>query len=323
MLYKSFFLLILIITAVNLFAQGGTSLSAEIQNLERNVTRQGISAIDRHETLVRLAHLRQLSGDIEGAAKNWLEAASAIPGSVDDDALLACAFCLAAMGEWERAAAALEPLLSKNIKARFLNTAINSINTGNTSALEAMVNDPGYSQIKHQILFFLWKVKQNLNLRPDSSVQNNSAERWRLQLISEFPQTPEGRLAADQVSSSIVINPNPFWFFISGFDSLPLLASEPSSRTQVVPPAVNPVQETSAPQQAASAAARLQTGVFSRERNAQSQMTALRRAGFSPSIEQRTVNNTTMWAVTVPSGPDANRTISDLRTAGFESFLIR
>jgi hypothetical protein len=320
MLYKTFFLLILIFAAGNLFAQGGTSLVTEIQNLERNVIRQGISAAERYETLVRLARLRQLSGDIEGAARNWLEAATVIPGSVDDEALLACALCLAAMGEWERASAALEPLLSKNIKARFLSTAISTIGTGDTSTLEAMVDNPVYSQIKHQILFFLWKVTESPALRfgeNGSSIQSGSAEKWRLQLVSELPQTPEGRLAAGQVSSSVVINPSPFWFFISGFDSLPLLVNEPNNEQRA-----DSVIETPAPQPTA-AAARLQTGVFSRERNALAQVTALRRAGFSPSIEQRIVNNTQMWAVTVPSGPDTNRTISDLRTAGFESFLIR
>ena len=73
------------------------SLEAEIQNIERTIAGQGLSPALRHESLVRLARLRQLSGDIEGAARNWLEAAAAIPGRIDDDALLACAYCLAAM----------------------------------------------------------------------------------------------------------------------------------------------------------------------------------------------------------------------------------
>ncbi|MDR0302447.1 MAG: hypothetical protein LBI04_09085, partial [Treponema sp.] len=101
---KRYVFLVLMITAActfgrqSVFAQTGVSLEAEIQNMEKTASKQGIPPAQRHETLVRLARLKQLSGDIEGAAKNWFEAAGAIPGSVDDNALLSCAYCLAAMG---------------------------------------------------------------------------------------------------------------------------------------------------------------------------------------------------------------------------------
>jgi cell division protein FtsN len=68
---------------------------------------------------------------------------------------------------------------------------------------------------------------------------------------------------------------------------------------------------------------KLQTGLYGQQANAQAQAASLRQAGFSPSIEQRTVNNNRMWAVTVPAGADTNRTIARLREAGFESFPLR
>jgi len=308
------FLFLLIFAAGSLFAQAGASLAAEIQNTEMAAVRQGASPSERHIALVRLAQLRQLSGDIEGAAKNWLEAAAAIPGSVDDDALLACAYCLAAMGEWDRAATALEPLVAKNIRARFLDISIKAIRTGDLSALTVLSLNPEYSEIKNEILFFLWKVSQRAD----------GGERWRLQLISEYPNSPEGRLAAGQA----VINPNPFWIFISGLDSLPLLASESrnagGTSPVVQPPPPPPVVQAPPvvqppPAQPPVQAVRLQTGVFSREANAQSQAASLRQAGFSPTIEPRG----NMWAVTVPGGQDINRSIADLRAAGFDSFPIR
>jgi len=319
-----------LLIAANVFAQTdtnavgtnavGTSLATEIQNIEIASVRQGASANERFDALVRLARLRQLSGDIEGAAKNWLEAATVIPGSVDDEALLACAYCLAAMGEWDRAAVALQPLLTKNIRARFLDIGINAIKTGDTSALAAIAGNSEYSGLRHEIFFFLWKISKG-----------EDAERWRVRLTLEFPLTPEGQLALKQK----VLSPNPFWFFISGLDSLPLLArSERGSGQGAVSSeqgtvssgqgAVSSEQrggtQVSSEQRGSGAQVqRLQTGVFGREVNAQSQAAALRQAGFSPSIERRG----DMWAVTVPAGSDSSRTISSLRAAGFDSFLVR
>ena len=305
-------LLILIITAGNIFAQSpsrnpsetkqvsGVSVTSEIQSIEREALRQGVSPAERHAALVRLARLRQLSGDIEGAAKNWLEAAGSIPGSVDDDALLACAYCLAAMGEWERAAIALEPLVSKNIRAFFLDTGIKAIQSADTSLLAGIADNPAFSEIKHEILFLLWKISRNA-----------SAEMWRQRLVSEFPHTPEGRLAMN--NGQLAMAPSPFWFFVSSLDSIPLLAENPNLRFDE--------QRTESREQSVVTqnSAKVQIGVFSQESNAQAQAASLRRAGFSPSIEQRGDR----WAVTVPAGQDPNRTVGELKAAGFDSFLIK
>jgi hypothetical protein len=48
-------------------------------------------------------------------------------------------------------------------------------------------------------------------------------------------------------------------------------------------------------------------------------MANLKAAGFSPSLEKRNE----MWAVTVLAGTDTNRTIAELRAAGFESFPLK
>jgi len=316
--------------AVNVYPQAGVSLQAEIKNIESAAARQGITAAERHAALTRLARIRQLSGDIEGAARNWLEAAAAIPGAVDDNALLSCAYCLAAMGEWDRAAVALEPLVSKNIRARFLDTGIKAIKSGDTSALAVIADNAAFSEVKHEIIFLLWKISRGA---PE--------EMWRQRLTAEFPQTPEGRLAA--ANEQFIMNPSPFWFFIGGLDSLPLLANETRTenreqrtenreqrtenreqitREQVTREQVTREQPTmshNAAQLPAQTSVRVQTGVFSREANAQTQAASLRSAGFSPAIERRG----DMWAVTVPAGQDANRTVNDLRAAGFDSFIIR
>jgi cell division septation protein DedD len=329
---------LVLLSGQRIFAQTWTSLEVELKNIEASAKKQGISATEKRDALVRLARLRQLSGDIEGAARNWLEAAAAIPGKVDDDALLSCAYCLAAMGEWDRAVTALEPLLAKSPRARFLDTSVKAIKTGDTSALGAIADNPEYSQMKAEILFVLWKASKG-----------DAPEKWRQRLVAEFPQTPEGRLAANQSSSSVVVRPSAFWLFAGGYDSLAVLASEKpieASAVQTVAAQTSAAEQTtpsfqvssqanvsqsqtsqiSAPQtvtQSASSSARLQTGVFGRQANAQTQVTNLRQAGFSPSIEQRTVNGNEMWAVTVPAGTDQGRTIRELRQAGFESFPVK
>ena len=292
--------------AAAVFAQNGISLEAEIQNIEKTTVRHGVSAEDQHDALVRLARLRQLSGDIEGAAKNWLEAAAAIPGNVDDDALLACAYCLAAMGEWDRAAAALEPLLSKSPRAYFLDTSIKAIQSGDVSVLAAIADNPEYSRMKAEVYFMLWKTSGGAE-----------SENWRQRLIAEFPQSPEGRLAAS-AASAIVVKPSPFWLFMGGLDSLPVMEGEtitlfPAAAERPAPAAqaVNPVIQ--------NPAAKLQAGLFSRQANAEAQVENLKKAGFSSSLEQRGE----MWAVIVPAGADTNVSIRELKDAGFDSFPIR
>jgi len=327
---KSVFLILMITASCafgshSVFAQTGVSLEVEIKTIEAAASKQGISAVEKHDALVRLARLRQLSGDIEGAARNWFEAAGAIPGKVDDNALLSCAYCLAAMGEWDRATTALDPLLLKSSRARFLNTVIKAIKTGDLSALSSLADNPEYSGLKVEILFVLWKL-----------TQGDLSERWRQRLINEeFKQTPEGLLAAGKPST--IIKPSPFWLFAGGLDSLPVLASEkpseatatqtttvaqttPSSQTSAPQTSIS---QSSAPQTAVPQTARLQIGIFGREANAQAQVAKLRQAGFSPSIEHRIVNGNEMWAVTVSAGTDQTRTIKELREAGFESFPIK
>jgi tetratricopeptide (TPR) repeat protein len=305
-------------------SNASVSLDGEIQNFEKAVAVKGVSAEERRDALIRLARLRQLSGDIEGAAKNWLEAAAAIPGDVDDNALLACAYCLAAMGEWDRAGKALEPLLVKSTQARFLDASIKAVKSGETQSLSALAKKPEYSQMKSQIFFMLWKLSKG-----------DESETWRQRLITEAPQSPEGRLAVGEKSSVVIINPSPFWLFLNGLDSLPIVKTEiitaekPAPAPTAVPKTtVETEKRPSSPAEKPAPASvsqppasqvKLQTGLFGKEVNAQAQIAKLEKAGFSPSLEQRGEK----WAVVVPAGADSNRVINDLKNAGFDSFPIR
>jgi hypothetical protein len=275
-------------------AQSGVSLSSEIEGAERIIASRDSAPAERQEAFARLARLRQLSGDVEGAARNWLEAAAAVPGKIEDGALLACAYCLAAMGEWDRAQAALAPLLPAVPRAMFLELAISARKTGDLSALAAAADSPEYSPLKSEIYFMLWKL-------------SDGAEAWKRRLLAECPESPEARLAADEAQARVIVKASPFWLFLDTFstDEISVFFPVPDARP-------------ASPQSPEPAAVRLQTGLFRQRAYAQAQAEKLRKAGFSPSLEQRSVNGNEAWAVTVPAGRDVSRGIKDLRDAGFD-----
>ncbi|MDR2053712.1 MAG: hypothetical protein LBP80_09880, partial [Treponema sp.] len=101
-------LLCLLLFAGALYGQSGEtrglSLSAEMRNLEKLAGGTDLSPGRRRETLSSIARLRELSGDIEGAAQSWFDAAAADQAG-QDEPLLRSAVCYAAMGEWEKALA--------------------------------------------------------------------------------------------------------------------------------------------------------------------------------------------------------------------------
>jgi hypothetical protein len=202
----------------------GISLGTELQNLEKNLARPGISPAERHEALIRLARLQQLAGDTEGAAKTWLEAA-VISG--DDTARTAGAFCLAAMGEWEQAGAALAPLFAADSgepaapRARYLNACLTAWASGDLSSLVLLAENAEYAALGPAIYYTLWKT---LAAGPGVSAAV-SAEYWKTRLLAEFPQSPEGRIAAanaaggadaDSKSGLIGARPSPLWLLLPG-----------------------------------------------------------------------------------------------------------
>ncbi|MDR2729307.1 MAG: SPOR domain-containing protein [Treponema sp.] len=306
------------------FSQNSLSLEAEIRNIEQKTHLKDSGSEQKHDAYVQLANLRQLSGDYEGAAKNWLEAAAAIPGSIDDDALFSCALCLAVTGEWERASKALEPLLFKSANARFLEACILAWKSGDISALSSIVNLNDYENLKTQIYFMLWKA--------------TGSDSWKQRLISEFPESPEAGIASDE-TSMFSIKINSLWLYVLSRDVFTQMENITRNITQAVtaapvehslpvsqpgiPLQTAPAPAARTPEKAVETARRLQTGLFSKQANADDLAAKLRKAGFNPSLEQRIVNGNIMWAVTVPAGKDVNISIRELREAGFDSFPVK
>ncbi|MDR1445711.1 MAG: SPOR domain-containing protein [Treponema sp.] len=310
--FPAFLFLLLLFSGFPLRAQeGGVPLGAEIQRIEKNLKSGAFSPAEKHQALVKLARLQELSGNLESAAKTWGEAAVAEQGGQDEKSLLRKARCLAAMGDWE-GASALVSQGGGDPEARYLEAQIEAFRSSDTSALLALLDYPGFAEIRPLIYFSLWKITGNGS--------------WSSRLYSEYPESPEGRIAAgeraDQGSGgagakadknpAVYIKPSPLWLLIPGRDSFSL-EPVPSASTAQNARTVSP---------AAGRETLLQTGLFGREANARSQAARLAEKGFAAELSRRTVNGNEYWAVLVKAGQDTNRMILSLRDAGFESFPV-
>jgi cell division septation protein DedD len=315
------------------------SLGTEIQGIEKTLETPGLSGADRRAALARLARLRELSGNIEAAARAWGEAAAAEPGKPDDESLLRGAFCLAAMGEWEQAAAPVRTILLAGRpgpslrRARYLGAVVEALGSADFSALKSLADDPGFAAEKPAMYYILWKA-----LGP-----GGEGERWKTRLLAEYPQSPEARAAGSGGGGAISAAPTPLWLLFPGRNSfavvpqaaaspaaVPASAPVPAGRpAPAVPPAsAAPSAATASPASIGGAATAspaetlLQTGLFGSRENAEKQAERLRAAGFSPLLTRRAVKGAEYWAVGVSSGPDMSRMILALKNAGFESFPV-
>ena len=293
-------------------------LGAEIQIIEQRLA-AGIPLGERHDALVRLAKLRQLSGNLGNAATHWLDAAAADPR--DAAALVAGAYCLIAIGEWERASLAIHPLLEANVmgppmlQAHYLDACLKAWMSKDSSVLTALAAKPEFATLRPMIYYTLWQI----TLQNSGASASESADSWKTRLLNEYPKSPEAR-SADPASQkdALVVNTvqSPLWLLIPG-----VIVSKP---VEPVKQAV-PIQAAPSPSNTGKSlpAVVLQTGVFGREANAQAQAAALRKAGYIPTITRKLVNGSELWAVTVSVNQNENKAIADLKKAGFESFPIK
>jgi len=335
----SLLLTVFLLTGRGLCAQNVVpgQLGAEIQALEQKLAPTA-SPAERHNALVRLAKLRQLSGNIAEAAANWLDAAAADPS--DTVAVVSGAYCLAAIGEWEKAAAAIRPLLAAGRagfaiavspvmpQAWFLDACLRAWSGGDASALAALAAHPDFAAMRPLIYYTLW---QTLARNPAAGAAN--AESWKSRLLAEFPHSPEARAVnSGSEKDSLVVSAvqSPLWQLLpgkaAGAGSPSAASARPAAPAASAPVTAAPASAAptaSPPPPAPASGVVLQTGLFSREANARAQSEALQQAGFITFISRKLVNGAEHWAVTVPAGPDQRKTIADLKKAGFDSFPVK
>ena len=292
---------IIVFFPVRLFANPAIPLSAEISRLEGISLSQNSQS--RYQAYMDLARLHRLSGNPEAALRSFAGALTVSPN--DGQALLEHGRLLMSMGEYEQAAFSFSSLLAgsrDNIlltQGRYFAAKLEAFR-GNTQALTALATNQDFIEYRSSIYYILWKLTEE--------------KHWENRLITEFPHSPEARIAAEEA----VLNPSPLWMLFPGRDSV-------QAAGQLQPQEALPPQAQAAPPpaQVPPNAVFLQTGLFSRHDNAVNRAELLRRAGFEPHIVQRQVNNSEHWAVGIYSAGDSNAAIRQLREAGFESFPVR
>jgi tetratricopeptide (TPR) repeat protein len=259
-----------------------------MQTLASNLKTPGLSGGKRQELLIRQARLYQLAGNLEEAAKTWEAAAFADSKGRNDRALLEGALCLFALGEFERAETASQMVLSgtkdmeNQQRAKYLLAQIEAFQSGDGSSLIELISQAGFDRFKPGIYYTLWKIA--------------GADRYRSRLLAEYPGSPEALMLKNPGAVSLF--PSPGWLLFPGRGKLSLGPGAESSGL-------------------------VQTGLFGREANAQAQADRLKAAGFEARITPRaSKDGLSYWAVTVPSGPDVNRTIALLKEKGFDSFPV-
>jgi tetratricopeptide (TPR) repeat protein len=292
----------LFLRGYHVYGQNGALLSAEVQNIEKKLSFR-LNPEERNRTLRELARILELSGNREGAARAWNEAALAVPGR-DYEAFLRCAVCLAATGEFENAAAAARTAaLSQNTTIRaealYVGGQIEAFNSGNTAPLAAMLQDSAFIPFRPGIYYSIWKASGD--------------PVFRTRLLSEFPGSPEALALKD--GNAVSAASSALWL-LGGLVPVAQPGAVSLDQPPEAQPAVHDVPDAEA------IPSMLQTGWFSQEENAQAWAGRLRNAGFIAIITQKTINGTQGWAVGVPPGQDHNRTILLLKDAGFEALPV-
>jgi tetratricopeptide (TPR) repeat protein len=286
------------------------SLSEEIQRLEIIIQDTKIDGAAKKSALIEKAQLFEITGNIEEAAKTWNEAAFAESNKRDDNALFRCAACFAAMGDYSRADAHLKTILltgnnAKSLKdAKYLSAQIEVLRKGENGfpVLLAFLENPDYNSFQPEIYYLLWKV--------------SGSEKYKSTLIADFPESPEALLAQENNSA---ISPafTPMWLLFPGREQLVFSAPITETTHPANQPSVKNENETES-----ESPVLLQAGLYSKQENAQAMVNRLKSKGFTGTISTKAVSGTMYWQVTLLPGTDSNRTIMQLKDAGFETFPV-
>jgi hypothetical protein len=302
---RVFMYVCLLLVVCSLHAQNKPVVSQEIQHLEGLI--KTASGAEKHLALRRLATLLRLSGDLEGAALSWTNAAYAKPGSRDDEALLEGALCFLGIGELEKAEANIQMVLISSrdmaiyFRSRYLGAQLDVFRSGDMDALTSLVDNPNFEEYRPGIYYTLWRL--------------SGKDAYKNRLVVEYPKSPEALIVTGGQVREV---PSPLWLLFPGREALSL-----SSPALV---AASPT-DTAAPQGSEGLSSTggplsLQVGYFASEQNARLLADRLRSEGFVPVIDRRLLNGLVRWAVLVSPGLDIRNTIARLKDKGFEYYLV-
>ena len=271
-------------------------LAADLEKLEQESSKLA----GKQEALKTMARLQQLSGNREKALEAWTAASNADPSKPDYEALLEVSRLLISMGEYDRAEAEFRKLSGLedaviDARAQLTMAQLEAFNLGDTSKLQQLAADSLFVSLRGEIYYTLWKI--------------SGAESWKNKLTAEFPDSPEARISS--AAGTVKAAATPQWLLFQGFSSTEAYSAES------LPSALQDNQT----QQAGGIL--LQTGLFSREPNAKAFRERLEKAGFYSRLFRREINDNEYWAVMVDGGKDHNKTLQELKQAGFDAFPVK
>lgn len=260
------------------------NIDAEVARLERAAgAASSVSA--RYTALAAVARLYQLAGDMENAAQAWQNAASVDKNNLS--ALVEAAFCLTAMGDFDQASADIRRVLIAGADA-----------AGTVKARYLAAGIEAFRRSDTAPLASLLSDTAYDRYKPSIyytiwKIAGDAA--FRNRLLAEYPASPEALAVKD--GKEISAFPSALWLFI---------------------PAPGGASPAAAPQRLL-----LQAGLFSDKENAENLAKRIKQAGFDAEASVRTVNGKSYWAVLIPAGENTNKTISQLKAKGFETFPVR
>jgi len=333
------------------------SLAAEIFRLETLSQEAASPATERHRAYLQLARLHRLSGDSAAALRAYEGAQAVVPNN--GRALLEFGRFLISIGEYQRAAAAINALLVQEregelaIAGRYVGAQLNAFHSGDTRQLAALAENRDFIQYHSGLLYTLWRL--------------TGRGEYKSRLDAEFPHSAEAKIASGRVNPAVT----PLWLLFPGRDSIVLApaptlvapatpsapaptaptpavptAPAPSAPTPTAPVSATPAPAVPAPTTPAPSGAPtptastpvapatsvptpvppegrlLQAGLFTAEPNARALAERISRAGFQPYIIKRDINGREHWAVVVHGGSDINAMIQRLSDSNFQTFPL-
>ncbi len=279
------------------------NLFQEYERIQKQLQDKGLEAKTKRGLWLTLARLQLQSGDYQGAAASYSEAAFSVAANRDEEALLRAALCYLFVGEFERASSTVKNLLltSRNSQiieqAQGVGAVIDAFRgeNGALQNLELMLQDPARGAQKPALLYILYHL--------------TGKEAYVQGLKKEWGNSIESALLE---GSSAALKLSPLWLMgtlVPQPSQVQNLAAEPKEIQQ---------NKDIAPQEEIL----LQLGLFNQQGNAQQMASRLQEKGFKAEIRKRMVNGAEYWAVTVVGGANYNQKLMELKNAGFEAFPV-
>ncbi len=279
------------------------NLFQEVEKMQKQLQDKDLAGNTKRDLWCALAQLQLQSGDYNGAAASYTEAAFSVPANRDDEALLHAALCYVYVGEFERAISTVKNVLltARNSqiieRAQWVGVVIDAFQGEHDALqnLELMLQDPARRAQKPALLYLLYNL--------------TGKETYVQSLRKEYGNSIEAALL-EGISARLKLSP--LW----------LIGTLGSPQAQVQNLAAGsqetPEKKDTAPQEEIL----LQLGLFNQQSNAEYMASRLQEKGFKADIRKRTINSSVYWAVTIIGGTNYNQKLMELKNAGFEAFPL-